>query len=198
MRKFTKLAATAAATATILLCASNGIAQTPEQQKVWDADRARTVAEEKAAAEQLARERAARKADPMAWVRTLDPMAAGGWEFRAVDGDGIWATFSSTHQVKRSGQVVTVWLRQEYAEPQAGIGGRYLSVVDKSQYDCKKEQTRNLLIIYYTANNIRGDAQTEEADPKLTPWNPIVPGTHQESIFLWACALSHARGGGAK
>jgi hypothetical protein len=194
MRKFTKPAATAAAIATIL-CASNGIAQTPEQQKVWDADRARAVSEEKAAAEQLARERALRKADPMAWVRTLDPMAAGGWEFRGVDGDGQWATFSSTHQIKRAGPVVTLWLRQEYAEPQTGGAGRYLSVVDKSQYDCKKQQTRNLLIIYYPANNIRGDAQTEESDPKTTPWNPIIPGTHAESILLWACALGQGRGG---
>lgn len=195
MRKFTELAAAAAAIATILLCAPDGIAQTPEQQKAWDADRARAVVEEKAAAEQLARERAARKADPMAWVRTLDPMAAGGWEFRGVDSEGQWATFSSTHQIKRSGPVMTLWLRQEYAEPQTGGGGRYLSVVDKSQYDCKKQQTRNLLINYYPANNIRGDAQTEEADPKSTPWSPIIPGTYQESILLWACALSQARGG---
>jgi hypothetical protein len=194
MRKFTKLA-TAAVIATIALCASNAMAQTPEQQKAWEADRARTVAEEKAAAEQLARERAARKADPMAWVRTLDPMSAGGWEFRGVDGDGQWATFSSSHQIKRSGAVVTLWLRQEYAEPQTGGGGRYLSVVDKSQYDCKKQLTRNLLIIYYPANNIRGDAQTEESDPKTTSWNPIIPGTHPESILLWACALGQARGG---
>jgi len=195
MQKFTKLAAAAAATATILLRASNGIAQTPEQQKVWDADRVHAAAEAKTAAEQLARERAARKADPMAWVRTLDPMAAGGWEFRGVDGDGQWATFSSTHQIKRSGPVLTLWLRQEYAEPQTGGGGRYLSVVDKSQFDCKKQQTRNLLIIYYPANNIRGDAQTEESDPKTTPWNPIIPGTNPESILLWACALGQARGG---
>src|SRR5271169_1928809 len=103
MCKFTQLTATAALVGTALLCSSNGIAQTPEQQKIWEADRARTVAEEKVAAEQLARERAARKADPMAWVRTLDPMTAGGWEFRAVDSDGSWATFSSTHQFKRSG-----------------------------------------------------------------------------------------------
>ncbi len=197
MRTNTEWAATAALIATTLLFFSYGVAQTPEQQKNWDADRARTLAEEQATAQRLAQDRAARKADPMAWVRTLDPMTAGGWEFRTVDSDGLWATFSSTHQVKRSGQVLTVWLRQEYAEPQAGGGGRYLSVVDKSQYDCKKEQTRNLLIMYYSANNIRGDAQTEEADPKTTPWNPIVPGTQQESIYLWAYALAHARGGGA-
>jgi len=46
MRKYTELAATAAVIATTLLFSSNGGAQTPEQQKNWDADRARAVAEE--------------------------------------------------------------------------------------------------------------------------------------------------------
>jgi hypothetical protein len=132
----------------------------------------------------------------MAWVRTLDPMTSGGWEFRSVATDGSWAIFSSTHQLKRSGQVVTVWMRHEYAEPQLGDGGPYLSAVEKEQYDCKKEQARSLMVIYYAANNIQGSDQTEEADGKNTPWNAIVPGTRDEASFLWACA--QARGAGAK
>jgi hypothetical protein len=172
------------------------LGQTPEQEKSWAADRERAAAVEKAAAEQLARQRAVRKADPMAWVRTLDPMTSGGWEFRSVATDGSWAIFSSTHQFKRSGQVATVWMRNEYAEPQLGDSGPYLSAVEKAQYDCKKEQSRRLLVIYYAANNIQGAEQTEEADGKNTPWNPIVPGTRDESNFLWAC--SQARGAGAR
>jgi len=124
----------------------------------------------------------------MGWVRTLDPMSAGGWEFRAVATDGSWATFSSTHQIKRSGQVVTVWLREEYAEPQTGGGSPYSSLVEKAQYDCKKEQTRDLLVIYYSGNNIQGSEQTDESDPKDTPWTAIVPGTRDELNFQWACA----------
>jgi hypothetical protein len=184
MRKYTGLAAVAAAT---VLCTSHTIGQTPEQEKTWAADRARAVAEEKVKAERLAREREARRADPMAWVHSLDPMSSGGWEFRAVDNDGSWATFSSTHQLKRSGQVVTVWLRQEYAEPQVGSSVPYLSAVQKAQYDCKKEQARDLLVIYYAANNVEGNQQTEESDAKTTPWNAIVPGTREETNFLWAC-----------
>jgi hypothetical protein len=168
--------------------AADVLAQTPEQEKAWAADRERTAALEKAKAEQLARERAARKADPMGWVRTLDPMTSGGWEFRSVATDGSWAIFSSTHQLKRSGQIVTVWMRHEYAEPQNGDGGPYLSAVEKAQYDCKKQQARSLVIIYYTANNVQGNEQTEEADGKNTPWSAIVPGTREESNFLWACA----------
>ncbi|MGO9514745.1 MAG: surface-adhesin E family protein [Steroidobacteraceae bacterium] len=187
MGKYTQLAALAGFAATVLL-SSGGNGQTPEQQKSWDAERARAAADAKAAAERLARERAARKADPMAWVRTLDPMSTGGWEFRTVANDGSWATFSSTHQMQRSGQVVTVWLRQEYAEPQVGSSGPFLSVVEKAQYDCKKQQERALLVIYYVANNIQGSAQTEESDGKNTPWSAIVPGTREEFNFLWACA----------
>jgi hypothetical protein len=164
--------------------------QTPEQQQLWDAQRAQALAEDKAKAEKLARERAARRADPMAWVRTLNPMTAGGWEFRAVANDGAWATFSTNHQMKRSGKLVTIWLREEYAEPQAGSEGRYLSVVQKMQYDCAKQQARTLLAVYYADNNIQGSEQSEEADAKTAPWSAIVPGTRDEFNITWACGAA--------
>jgi hypothetical protein len=170
------------------LLAGVGGAQTPEQQQMWDAQRAEARAEEKVRAERLAREREARRSDPMSWVRTLDPMTSGGWEFRAVAGDGSWATFSTNHQMKRSGSLVSVWLRQEYAEPQTGGNGKYSSVVQKMQYDCAKQRARALLVVYYTDNNIQGSEQSEEADPKMTPWNSIVPGTRDEMNFAWACS----------
>lgn len=189
---FVWVASRALLAASAALFASSASGQTPEQQKAWDADRERAVAAEKARADQLARERAARKADPMAWVRTLDPMPSGGWEFRSVATDGSWAMFSSTHQLKRTGQTVTVWMRHEYAEAQTGEDGQYLSAVDKEQYDCKKQESRSLMIVYYAANSLQGSPQTEEADPKTAPWTAIVPGTRDEVSFLWAC--NQARG----
>jgi surface-adhesin protein E len=185
-------AAGAAVSIALGLFAAGASGQTPEQQKAWDADRERAVAAEKARTEQLARERAARKADPMGWVRTLDPMTSGGWEFRSVAGDGSWAVFSSTHQLKRDGQLVTIWMRHEYAEPQTGEDGQYLSAVEKEEYDCKKQKSRSLMIVYYASNNIQGSQQTEEADAKTAPWSAIIPGTRDEMSFLWAC--NQARG----
>jgi len=186
MRSCSRLAAAAAAAAA-LLAGAHTRAQTPEQQQMWDAQRVQAQAAEKARLERLTREREARKADPMAWVKTLNPMTAGGWEFRAVGGDGSWATFTTTHQLKRSGKLVSAWLRQEYAEPQTGNQGRYLSVVQNVQYDCSKQRARTLVIVYYAENNIQGGEQSEEADPKSTPWSAIVPGTRDEINFLWAC-----------
>ena len=150
MSKRTGPLALTALIATSLLASLNSRGQTPEQQQLWDAQRTQLAAETKVKQEQMAKERAARRADPMAWVRTLNPMTAGGWEFRAVAGDGSWAAYSTVHQMTHSGHTVTVWLRQEYAEPQTGgssgstAGGnaRYQSVVIKAQYDCTKEQTR--------------------------------------------------------
>jgi hypothetical protein len=161
--------------------------QTPAEAEQWERQRAQVRADEQARTAQLSREREARRADPMAWVRTLDPMAAGGWEFRAVAADGSWATYSTIHQMKRAGSQVTVWLRQEYAEPQAGDNGKYLSVVEKIQYDCAKDRARPLLVIYYAGNNIQGSEQTEEADAKTAVWNSIVPGTRDEFNYRWAC-----------
>lgn len=169
-------------------------AQTPEQAKMWEAERAQTLADQKAKAEQLAAQRAARKADPMGWVRTLDPMSAGGWTFRAVGAEGTWATFSTEHQLKRSGHIVTVWLRQEFPEPQKNPDGDfYSSDVERLQYDCTKEQARALIVIYYSGNNLAGSQQTEEADIKQLPWEPIVPGTQSELMFHWACGAAQGR-----
>ena len=162
--------------------------QTPAEAQLWEQQRAQTRADDQARSAQLSREREARRADPMAWVRTLDPMSAGGWEFRAVAADGSWATYSTIHQMKRAGSQVTVWLRQEYAEPQAGDNGKYLSVVEKIQYDCTKDRARPLLVIYYAGNNIQGSEQSEEADVKTAVWNPIVPGTRDEFNYRWACS----------
>jgi hypothetical protein len=167
------------------------VGQTPEQEKMWEAQRVQAQAEQKTAAEVLARQRAARRADPMGWVRTLDPMSPGGWVFRAVGADGSWATFSTDHQLKRSGHVVTAWLRQEFPEPQrSAAGGVYLSDAEKVQYDCGKERARVLLVIYYSDNNLAGTPQSEEADPKQAQWDPIVPGTPSEYVFHWICGGS--------
>ena len=194
MGKLIRWAATAACGAALLAGVEIAGGQTPEQEKQWAVERERANQAAQARAEQLVRERAARKANPMGWVRTLDAMASGGWEFRSVATDGSWAIFTSTHQLKRSGQIVTGWIRFEYAEPQTGQGNPYLSAVEKQEYDCKKQQTRNMLVIYYTANNIQGTEETEEADPKATPWSPIVPGTREETNFTWACAQGRAAG----
>jgi hypothetical protein len=164
------------------------VGQTPEEQKLWEAQRVQIQAQEKARAELLARQREARRADPMAWVRTLDPMSPGGWVFRAVAADGSWAIFSTEHQLKRSGHLVTAWLRQEYPEPQRSAAGDvYSSDVEKVQYDCTKDRAQVLLAIYYQQNNLAGSQQSEEADPKQASWDAIVPGTQSEITFHWAC-----------
>lgn len=187
------IAGTLAAGACLLLGAVCA-AQTPEQQKMWDAQRAQAQAGEKVRAEKLAAQRAARKADPMAWVRTLNPLAAGGWQFRSVAPDGSWASFSTEHQLKRSGHLVTAWLREEYPEPQrSNSGGVYLSYVEKIQYDCANERARALMIIYYSENNMTGSEESEATDVKQAAWVPIVPGTPSEDIYEWACQAANLR-----
>lgn len=185
----TNIIAGALAAAACLLHAGMGTAQTPEQQKMWDAQRTQRQADEKAKAESLAAQRAARKADPMAWVRTLNPLSGGGWQFRSVAPDGSWASFSTEHQLKRSGHLITAWLREEYPEPQRSNSGNiYWSYVEKIQYDCANERARALLIIYYSENNITGSEESDATDVKQAVWVPIVPGTPSENIYQWACS----------
>lgn len=183
--------------ALIALCLPlTGNAQNPdEQQQFWDAQRAKAAAQNKANAELLAQQRAARKADPMAWVRTLNPMTAGGWEFRGVATDGSWAIFSTDHQMKRSSHTVTLWLRQEFPEPQRDANGDiYQSDVEKVEFDCVKNQQRVLTAVFYSENNTSGtQQQQDESDPKHAPWQSIVPGTQSESVFQWVCNGLHKK-----
>lgn len=187
MRQYPGILAMTAVVGINFFASTESAGQTPAEAQLWEQQRAQARADDQARSAQLSREREARRADPMAWVRTLDPMSAGGWEFRAVAADGSWATYSTIHQMKRAGSQVTVWLRQEYAEPQAGDNGKYLSVVEKIQYDCAKDRARPLLVIYYAGNNIQGSEQSQEADTKTAVWNPIVPGTRDEFDYVWAC-----------
>ena len=167
--------------------------QTPEEQKQWEAQRAQMQVEAKAKADLLAQQRAARRADPMSWVRTLDPMSAGGWVFKTVASDGSWATYSTDHQFKRSGHQVTAWVRQEFPEAvHDPSGDGYMSSVEQVQYDCKKSQAKVLLIVYYSGNNLTGSPQSQASDPKEAPWDPIVPGTQSEAAFHWACGSGSA------
>jgi hypothetical protein len=193
--KISRTSRTLAAIATLigsLAGTMSVVAQTPEDTQAWEAQRAARRAQETLNAQLLAKQRQARKVDPMMWVRTLDPMPAGGWTFRAVGADGSWAAFSTDHQMKRSGHQVTMWLRQEYPEPQKTAGAdMYWSAVQKLQFDCAKERARVLLVIYYSENNLAGSQQSEEADPKAAAWDPIVPGTQSDSTFHWACSTDH-------
>ena len=167
--------------------------QPPEEQKQWEAQRAQMQVDAKAKADLLAQQRAARRADPMSWVRTLDPMSAGGWVFKTVAPDGSWATYSSDHQIKRAGHLVTAWVRQEFPEAAHDPSGdAYMSSVEQVQYDCKKSQAKVLLIVYYGGNNLTGSQQSQASDPKEAPSDPIVPGTQSEAAFHWACSSASA------
>jgi hypothetical protein len=185
---FSRLIAAGLAAGICIVNNGPSAAQTPEQTKLWEEQHVQALAAEKAKVERLAAQRAARKADPMSWVRTLNPMTEGGWQFRAVAPDGSWASFSTEHQMKRSGHLVTVWLREEYPEPQRTTGDIYYSYVEKIQYDCANERARALLIIYYSENNVSGSETSEATDVKQAVWVPIVPGTQSENVYQWACA----------
>jgi len=67
----------------------------------------------------------------MGWVHTLNPMTAGGWQFRAVAPDGSWASFSTEHQMKRSGHLITVWLRRNIPSLNETAAATFTSAMSK-------------------------------------------------------------------
>jgi hypothetical protein len=141
-------------------------------------------------AEEASRTGNAQRLDPGAtdWIKYLDPVPAGGWVFRGSAGDGSWALFTSKHQRKRIGQVVTLWLRWEQFEQQTGPAGiHFMSYIEKVEYDCGNDRARTLAQITYPKNNLKGDANNREFDPKTSAWELIAPGTQGENNLQFAC-----------
>ena len=80
-------------------------AQTPEQAKLWEEQRAQAQAEAKVRAERAAQLREQRRADPMSWARTLNPMTAGGWQSRHRADEWSprirgWKSFYAIHEYR--------------------------------------------------------------------------------------------------
>jgi hypothetical protein len=127
--------------------------------------------------------------DDIDWTKYLDSVAGGGWVLRYKGVDGSWALFTSDKRERRIGQVVTLWLRWEQAEQQISpTGAIFLSYLEKVEYNCTNERVRTLVQTIYPENNLSGNPQTVEVDPKTVHWASIIPGTQGETNFHAACA----------
>jgi len=176
------------AVAGILTVSSISAQSQQDPNKQIDETIAKMRAEEKSQADELAAAREKRKAEPMSWVNTLDPLPQGGWQFRFVAGDGSATVFSSSHQRSRVGAIVTVWFRYEHAEPIMNAHSfTYMSNVEKTQFDCANARTRLLSATYYAENNLAGKSENVEQDPNTISWRSIAPGSGYEVNIVWAC-----------
>jgi len=125
-----------------------------------------------------------------AWKSVLDPLNAGGWDYIS-DGpaENPSAVYASTHNVLHNGNVVTAWMRWEFARPQAEVYPlHYLSAVTREELDCDARSYRRAAVIYYTRNNLQEKGPSFTALNDDTTWKVAIPGSEPDAMLNWGCS----------
>ena len=133
-------------------------------------------------------------ADPVAapsWKSVLDPLPAGGWKYIS-DGpaENPSAVYASMHSIMHNGNVVTAWMRWEFARPQAEVYPlHYLSAVTREELDCDARSYRRAQVVYYARNNLREKGASFTALNDDTTWKQAIPGSEPDAMLNWGCTL---------
>jgi hypothetical protein len=118
------------------------------------------------------------------WVKNLEVELDSRWEWVETAPDRVY--FATALGAARRGEMVTMWLRVEYRDPQAP--GNYLSVAEKNEWDCGRKRRSVIVSTMHRWNNLRDSAPTEAAVTVRT-WEDIRKDTAGEALLDFACSL---------
>jgi hypothetical protein len=128
------------------------------------------------------------------WKNVLDPLPAGGWKY-ITDGpaENPSSVYASTHSIVHNGNVVTAWMRWEFAHPQAEVYPlHYLSAVTREELDCDARTYRRAEVIYYIRNNLQEKGPSFTALNDDTTWKQAIPGSEPDAMLNWGCPVAAA------
>jgi hypothetical protein len=171
-------------------CAPVPVASTASSPQCIKAVNGRPKARTKVSAALPAAAAAVAVAAP-SWKSVLDPLDAGGWKYIS-DGpaDNPSAVYASMHSIMHNGNVVTAWMRWEFARPQAEVYPlHYLSAVTREELDCDARSYRRAEVVYYTRNNLQGKGPSFTALNDDTTWKQAIPGSEPDAMLNWGCTL---------
>ncbi len=129
-----------------------------------------------------------------AWKSVLDPLPAGGWKYIS-DGpaENPSAVYASTHSIMHNGNVVTAWMRWEFARPQGEVYPlHYLSAVTREELDCDARSYRRAEVVYYLRNNLQEKGPSFTALDDDTTWKQAIPGSEPDAMLNWGCTVAAA------
>ena len=118
------------------------------------------------------------------WVKKLELRGRSDWEWLETYPEQVY--FASRFDSERNGDIVTMWLRIEYKNPQSP--GAHKSAVSRDDWDCVKRQRSTRGLIFYKWNNLQDD-KPEHSSNLLRYWEKVAPGTIGETLLNFACSI---------
>jgi hypothetical protein len=122
------------------------------------------------------------------WVKKIELRGRSDWEWLETYPEQVY--FATRVESERNGDIVTMWLRIEYKNPQSP--GAHKSAVSRDDWDCVKRQRSTRGLIFYKWNNLQAD-EPERSTNLLRYWEKIEPGTIGETLLDFACSIKTAQ-----
>lgn len=127
------------------------------------------------------------------WVKKLNIPLDSQWEWIETANDRVF--FATRLAARRRGDVVSMWIRVEYRDPQPP--DNRLSVAERSEWDCANRRRAVRDSVVHKWNNL-DDANPIRAEIPLRSWEPIKDDTAGEALLDFACAIHPAPTHGGK
>ena len=118
------------------------------------------------------------------WVKKLELRGRSDWEWLETYPEQVY--FATRVESERNGDIVTMWMRTEYKNPQSP--GAHKSVASRDDWDCVKRQRSTRGLIFYKWNNLQADEPVRSTN-LLRYWEKIKPGTIGETLLNFACSI---------
>lgn len=119
------------------------------------------------------------------WVKQLDLKGKMDWEW--IETYPAEAYFATRQAVELDGDIVRMWTRVEYREPQAAPVP-HRSVASRDAWDCATKRQANLYTAYYRWRNLN-DTEPQTAVAMLQDWRVVKPGSLGATLLEFACSL---------
>lgn len=118
------------------------------------------------------------------WVKELKLKGRMDWEWIETYSQEVY--FATRQDFQRDGDLVTMWTRIEYREPQDPIAHR--STASRDVWDCKAHRKANVNTVFYRWNNL-DDNEPQTAVAGLRDWEVVKPDSLGDTLLKFACSL---------
>jgi hypothetical protein len=118
------------------------------------------------------------------WVKRLEIQLESEWEWIQTAEDRVF--FATRLGASRKDDIVTMWIRVEFRDPQAA--GKHLSVAEKDEWDCRSRKRSTLATTLHRWNNLQ-DASPNSAAAALRTWEDVGKDTVGEALLEFACSI---------
>ena len=119
----------------------------------------------------------------MLFIAAVSNNAIAGWD-EAFSDDEVTA-YADTDTLIKKGARVKMWGMLDYSAEQTADNISYQSVKTIVEYDCQKNQTRQLYVSWQSENMGAGDVVYVNYEPQK--WAPITADSAEESLFKISC-----------